>query len=126
MGDEHVDHRDLRQVGLEAADRAGAHHGAAIVGNRLHDCFELAAPVRQHAQRNALGEIGHDRVGDGALELGIHVARGESRAAGGEIEVDRREVGKTHAQRAEQAMRMLHHAARPRPDRDPPYAQIGK
>jgi hypothetical protein len=65
-------------------------------------------------------------LGDGALELGIDVARGQSRAAGGEIEIDRREVGKTHAQRAEQAVRMLHHAARPQPDRDPAPAQIGK
>ena len=84
-------------VGFEATDRAGAHHGAAIIGNRPHDRFELAAAVRQHAQRNALSEIGHNRVGDGALKLGIDVACGQSRGAGGEIEIDRGEVGKTHA-----------------------------
>ena len=32
----------------------------------------------------------------------------------------------SHAQRAEQPMRMLHHAARARPDRNAPPAQIGK
>src|SRR5262249_4794225 len=53
-------------------------------------------------------------------------ACGQRRGAGGEIEIDRREVGKTHAQRGEQAVGVLHHAARPQPDRNPPTAQIGK
>ena len=38
------------------------------------------ASVRQHTHRDALGEAGHDRVGDGALKLGVDVAAARASA----------------------------------------------
>jgi hypothetical protein len=46
MGDKHVEHRDLRQVGVEAAHRPGAQHGPAIIGHRPQHRFELTRFVR--------------------------------------------------------------------------------
>jgi hypothetical protein len=126
MGDEHVEHCDLRQVRVEAADLALAHHGTAIIRDRRHHPLELARAVGQHPQRDALRELGHDRVGNGALELGVDLARRQGGGAGGEIEIGRQEVGKAHAERAEKAVGVLHHAARAQPHRDPAAAQIGE
>ena len=126
MGDQHVDDGDLRQVGFETADGAGAHHGAAVVGHGPQHSLELGGLVRQHTHPDPLGEIGHDRIGNGTLELSVDLARRQRRGAGGEIEVDRREIGKPHAQRAEQTVRVLHHPARARSERNPASAQIGE
>jgi hypothetical protein len=60
------------------------------------------------------------------LELGIDVARGQRLGASGEVEIDRRELGKAHAERAENTVGMLYHAARARADRDATRPQVGK
>jgi hypothetical protein len=121
-----IESGNLRQVGFETADGAGAHHGAAIVGHGPQHSLELGRLVRQHAHPDALGELGHDQIGNGTLELSVDLARRQRRGAGSEIEVDRRKIGKSHAQRAEQTVRVLHHAARARAERNPLPAQIGK
>ena len=118
MGDQHVDHRDLGRVRIKTADGALAHDRTTIIGHRLHHPFEFVASRRDDAQRDALGEVGHDRIGNRALELGIDVARRQRLGAGGEIEIDRRELRKAHAERAENDVGMLYHAARARADRD--------
>jgi hypothetical protein len=41
-------------------------------------------------------------------------------------EIDRRELGKAHAERAENTVRMLYHATRARADRDATRPQVGQ
>ena len=65
-------------------------------------------------------------VGDGALQLGIDFACGQGLGPGGKVEINRRKLGKAHAERAENSVGVLHHPARARADRDAPSAQVGK
>ena len=51
---------------------------------------------------------------------------GQRLGASGEVEIDRRELGKAHAERAENTVGMLYHAARARADRDATRPQVGK
>ena len=60
------------------------------------------------------------------MQLGIDVPGGQGLSASGKVEIDWLEIGKAHAERAKNAVGMLHHAARARPDRDATRAQVGK
>ena len=121
---QHIDHGGLRHVGIEAADRAFAHHGAAIERHGAQHGIEIGRWVRQHAQQNAGGERRHHLVGDRALQLRVGVAARQRLGAGGEIEEHRCEVGKGQAERAEYDAGMLGHAAFFRADDEAPAAHI--
>ena len=58
------------------------------------------------------------------MELGVDRTCRKRIGAGGEIEIDRGEVRKAHAERAQDRVHVLHHAAGREPDRDALAAQI--
>ena len=125
MGDQNIDHGGLRHVGIEAADRAFAHHGAAIERHRAQHGVEIGRRIRQHAQQNARGERRHHLVRDRALQLRVGLAALKRLGAGGEVEIHRREIGKCQAERAEDHAGVLGHAAFFRADDEAPAAHIG-
>ncbi len=109
-----IEHARLRRVGVEPAQRAFRHEGAAIERNRKH-AREPGVVVGQHVHVAASRKLGHDAVRDRALQLRVSLARLDRLGAALEIEMDRRH-GK--AEQIEDHARMLRHAAFLRPEHD--------